>query len=217
MPENPQADKSSPPERRRRRVVISCVVYLLLCAAALLLVDTVLPIMNLDPAPFSRYFPYIALLGLPAIFALAWYHQGSEKDPAPRRDFEDRRVLHNMAPINDQRRRDGQDKPAEARRRVNYRWTLSAETGPLSGLSFGIDQAVVLGRSLDCDIAIVSPNISGQHARLELDESRELYIEDLGSARGVFVNGRQVARQQLRHQDELRFHDIIFRVSEAKD
>ena len=216
MAETPHTDKSSLPAQRRRRVIISCVIYALLCGGALLLAGSVLPALDLDPAPFSRYFPYIALLGFPAILTLAWYHKGSPKETVPTREFVERRVLQNIAPINDQRRRGGEDKPAEAKPRASHRWTLSAETGPLNGLSFGIDQTVVLGRSLDCDIAIVSPNISGQHARLELDEGKQLYIEDLGSAKGVFVNGRRVQRQQLRHQDELRFHDVIFRISEAQ-
>ena len=56
--------------------------------------------------------------------------------------------------------------------------------------------------------------MSRQHARLDV-ENGHLYIEDLGSSNGTMINGkRSSGRQQLRHDDELRFHDIIFRVTE---
>ena len=74
---------------------------------------------------------------------------------------------------------------------------------------------MVLGRALECDIAIVSHHVSRQHARLELEDG-QLYVEDLGSSNGTVVNGKKVAgRRALQHDDELRFHDIIFRVTES--
>ena len=92
---------------------------------------------------------------------------------------------------------------------------MSAETGPLAGLSFGVTKTLMLGRSLDCDIAMVSPQVSRNHARLEL-EGEKLILEDLGSANGTVVNGKPVeGRQELRNDDEIRFHDIIFRVKES--
>ena len=126
----------------------------------------------------------------------------------------ERRVLSNIPPVNDRRRRgesnyfrkDEGDKP--------YRWTVEAETGPLSGLSFGITDPVILGRALDCDLAIITPQVSRKHARLEIIDGN-LHVEDLGSDNGTALNGKMTkGRQRLRHQDELRFHDIIFRVYE---
>ncbi len=93
-------------------------------------------------------------------------------------------------------------------------WVVSAETGPLSGLSYAVRDPIVLGRALECDLAVVTPHVSRQHARLDVEDGR-LYIEDLGSSNGTMVNGKRTSgRQQLRHDDELRFHDIIFRVTE---
>ena len=41
-------------------------------------------------------------------------------------------------------------------------------------------------------------------------------IEDLDSSNGTMVNGKPVKEPQaLHHEDELRFHDIIFRVTES--
>ena len=40
-------------------------------------------------------------------------------------------------------------------------------------------------------------------------------MEDLGSSNGTLVNDqRLVGRRLLQHDDELRFHDIIFRIRE---
>ena len=68
--------------------------------------------------------------------------------------------------------------------------------------------------TLECDLAMVTPHVSRQHARVDVEDGR-LYIEDLGSSNGTMINGkRAVSRQQLRHDDEVRLHDIIFRVTE---
>ena len=62
---------------------------------------------------------------------------------------------------------------------------------------------------------MVSSHISRQHARFDLDGDK-LTIEDLGSANGTWVNGKLIhAKHELRNEDELRFHDIIFRVTES--
>ena len=96
-----------------------------------------------------------------------------------------------------------------------YHWIVSAETGPLAGLSFGVVKPLMMGRSLDCDIAMVSPQVSRNHARLDL-EDEELYIEDMGSANGTVVNGKPTeGRHALHNDDEIRFHDIVFRVVES--
>ena len=60
-----------------------------------------------------------------------------------------------------------------------------------------------------------SAHVSRQHARLVVSED-QLFVEDLGSSNGTVVNGRVIdGRQALRNEDELRFHDIIFRVNES--
>jgi pSer/pThr/pTyr-binding forkhead associated (FHA) protein len=91
---------------------------------------------------------------------------------------------------------------------------VTAESGPLANLRFAVTRPLVLGRALECDLAIVSPHVSRQHARLDLD-GEQLVVEDLGSSNGTLVNGvRLTGRKVLLHDDELRFHDIVFRVKE---
>jgi pSer/pThr/pTyr-binding forkhead associated (FHA) protein len=123
--------------------------------------------------------------------------------------------LSNLPPINERRHSGVSDYFRKGGEHQQFNWILSAETGPLSGLSFGVDRPLVVGRALDCDIAMVSPHVSRQHARLDL-ENDQLYVEDLGSSNGTMVNGKPVTtRQELYHEDEVRFHDIIFRVTES--
>ncbi len=202
-------------ELRRRKVIRTLILYILLCWGVLQVGDIVFPALGMDSDLASRNFLYIAVMGFPVTFALAWFFQITPHGIVLTSSFVERRILNNIPPLND-RRRDGVGnyfRKGEGPK--DFNWSLVAETGPLSGLSFGVQGPIVLGRSLDSDIAVVSPHVSRQHARLEV-EADDLYIEDLGSSNGTVVNGRKIdGRQILRNEDELRFHDIIFRVSES--
>jgi len=201
-------------ELRRRKVIRTCLLYVLICWGALQVIDIVAPALGYDADQVSRYVLYAAVLGFPVTFALAWFFQISSHGIVRTRTFQERRVLNNIPPINDRRSHgvSGFLKRTEDEKDVH--WVISAETGPLSGLSYAVRDSLVLGRSLECDLAIVTPQVSRQHARLEVAEGR-LYIEDLGSSNGTMVNGKRAStRQQLRHDDEVRLHDIIFRVTE---
>jgi eukaryotic-like serine/threonine-protein kinase len=64
--------------------------------------------------------------------------------------------------------------------------------------------AAVIGRNRNsCEIVLDDSIVSRQHARIELERDR-FYISDLNSVNGTFVNGVQVARQELRDRDEIR-------------
>jgi hypothetical protein len=203
-------------ELRRRKVIRTCVVYIVLCWGGLQVGDIVVPAMGYEGNTASLYFIYLAILGFPITFAIAWFFQVTPQGIVRTDNFVERRVLSNIPPINDQRHSGVTTYFRKGEERPEHSWILSAETGPLSGLSFGISGPTVLGRALDCDIAMVSPHVSREHARLELDEEQQLYVEDLESSNGTVVNGKPVqSRQALHHEDELRFHDIVFRVTES--
>lgn len=202
-------------ELRRRKVIRTCLLYILVCWGALQVLDIVAPALGYDADLVSRYFLYASVLGFPVTFALAWFFQVTSSGVVLTQSFQERRVLNNIPPVND-RRRSGVSNFLRKGEEAGGQWMISAETGPLSGLSYAVHGSLVLGRALDCDLAIVTPHVSRQHARLEL-ENDHLYIEDLGSSNGTVVNGRMISgRQELRHDDELRFHDIIFRVTENR-
>ncbi len=201
-------------EMKRRRVMRTCLYYIIACWFILQVGDIVYPAVGLDDDKASRLFLYIAILGFPVNFALAWYFQITPRGIVRTTSFVERRVLKNIPPIND-RRHGGVSTYFQTNDAQDSSWIISAETGPLSGLSFAVTDPIVIGRSLDCDLAVVTPHVSRRHAELDV-ENYQLYVRDLGSANGTVVNGRTIeGRQALRHEDELRLHDIIFRVTES--
>jgi pSer/pThr/pTyr-binding forkhead associated (FHA) protein/subtilisin family serine protease len=64
-----------------------------------------------------------------------------------------------------------------------------------------------IGRSAQNSIVIDSILVSRSHARLECAGGR-CTVEDLGSANGVYVNGRRVSRAALSPGDRLRLGDV---------
>jgi hypothetical protein len=216
MSQSEQPSTSLLRELRRRKVIRTCIVYVVLFWGLLQVGDILVPAMGYETETASLYIIYLAVMGFPVTFGIAWFFQITPHGIVRTDNFVERRVLSNIPPINDQRHSGVTTYFRKGEERTEFDWILSAETGPLSGLSFGIDGSAMLGRALDCDIAMVSPHVSREHARLELDEDQQLYVEDLGSSNGTVVNGKPIqSRQALHHEDELRFHDIIFRVTQS--
>ena len=77
------------------------------------------------------------------------------------------------------------------------------------------DGATSLGRSSASDIVLKSDDFaSGRHAQLTRHGGL-LYVEDLGSTNGTFVNGRKtVGATPLRHGDTVRVGSTTFRYEE---
>jgi pSer/pThr/pTyr-binding forkhead associated (FHA) protein len=67
-----------------------------------------------------------------------------------------------------------------------------------------IDQfPVELGRGQMASVRIDDRWLSRRHCRLELDPQGGLFVRDLGSRHGTFVNGRQITESKLAPGDEL--------------
>ena len=214
MSEDRKSSGSFVSELRRRKVFRTCALYILVCWGALQVGEIVIPALGYDQDEISRYLLYLAVLGFPITFALAWFLQFTSHGIVRTDSFSERRVLSNIPPVQDRRRTGVSTYFRKGEESADVHWAVKAETGPLNGLSFGVNESILLGRALECDIAMLTPHVSRQHARMEVVDDC-LYVEDLGSANGTMVNGKPaVGRQALRHEDELRFHDIIFRVTE---
>jgi pSer/pThr/pTyr-binding forkhead associated (FHA) protein len=78
--------------------------------------------------------------------------------------------------------------------------------GPLQGQSFTLDgDELVVGRRAQCDLHLPDPHVSRTHAVVR-KHSGAVWIEDLGSTGGTWVNDQQVAgARALRHGDAIRF------------
>jgi hypothetical protein len=61
----------------------------------------------------------------------------------------------------------------------------------------------VLGRTRDADVFIGDPEVSRRHARFETNNG-VVYVEDLQSSNGIFLNGRRVKEAiEIREGDEI--------------
>ena len=57
-------------------------------------------------------------------------------------------------------------------------------------------EAVTIGREKDCDLMISDSRASRHHANLKLKDS-QVYIKDLGSGNGTYLNGEKLAKEEL--------------------
>jgi adenylate cyclase len=55
---------------------------------------------------------------------------------------------------------------------------------------------LLIGRRESCDIVLRYPNVSGQHARLSLEQGY-WFLKDLGSRNGTKVDGFRISRKRL--------------------
>ena len=86
------------------------------------------------------------------------------------------------------------------------------EPRELKGERIDVDPAVVIGRSVDCDVILNDNYLSSRHARLANDDG-ELTLEDLGSTNGSYVNQELVrGRVQLQRGDVVQLGGVLFEV-----
>ncbi len=69
------------------------------------------------------------------------------------------------------------------------------------------DTRAVVGRDPDCDVVLSSRSVSRKHAIVER-RAEGWVARDLGSANGLFVEGRRVAELPLENGASLRFGDV---------
>jgi pSer/pThr/pTyr-binding forkhead associated (FHA) protein len=78
---------------------------------------------------------------------------------------------------------------------------------------------MVIGRQAECDLQLTEGHASRRHARLTLAEDG-VWLEDLGSANGTFVNGAKITgKVRLVSGDRLRFdiEEFDFRIPTVAD
>ncbi|GJM13702.1 MAG: hypothetical protein DHS20C12_21050 [Pseudohongiella sp.] len=79
--------------------------------------------------------------------------------------------------------------------------------------NFAIAADTVCGRDASCEAVIPETSMSRRHARFFVKDSA-LYVEDLGSTNGTFVNGQQLEKEAklVRYNDIVRFDLLEFKV-----
>ena len=74
-----------------------------------------------------------------------------------------------------------------------------------------------LGRKDDNDIVLDNPAVSGRHCVFELKGLADVYVEDLGSTNGTFVNNLRVRRHKLEDEDVIAISSFRIRFLASTD
>ena len=91
-------------------------------------------------------------------------------------------------------------------------WKLQAISAELAGQEISIDRDMLVGRHQAADIVLQSSEISRKHAAfLRVEEA--LWLQDLASSNGTFVNDARISEQVLlKEGDIVQFASIKFSV-----
>jgi|GEM_PF-434908 len=90
--------------------------------------------------------------------------------------------------------------------------------GILRGKEYSLENSVcVLGRSSQCDIVLDSlSGVSKKHAQLTIS-TQGVFLEDLKSSNGTFVNGKLVSRKELKPGDQFAIPNAIFQLVKLQE
>ncbi|MEW5851183.1 MAG: FHA domain-containing protein [Myxococcota bacterium] len=92
-------------------------------------------------------------------------------------------------------------------------YALRFISGKYQGGEFPLfaDKEMVIGRSSDLDMVLVEDMVSRKHAKITTTGGA-LYIQDLGSTNGTFVNGEKIKKQRLKEGDRVLIGTSIIKV-----
>lgn len=92
-------------------------------------------------------------------------------------------------------------------------YVLRFISGKYQGGEFPLvnDKAIIVGRSSDLDMVLVEDMVSRKHARITMQQD-QIWIEDLGSTNGSFVNGEKIKRARLKEGDRVLIGTSILKV-----
>jgi FHA domain len=97
---------------------------------------------------------------------------------------------------------------------VSPQLTVVAAMGHQPGTTFDIGEGATLGRSDGAAIRVDDPFASSAHARI-FPRGEYMYLEDMGSTNGTYLNGRQVkVTERLKMADVIRIGDSEYRYEE---
>jgi pSer/pThr/pTyr-binding forkhead associated (FHA) protein len=95
-------------------------------------------------------------------------------------------------------------------------WSIKANHSALANRVFPLKDVNVIGRASECDICLAAAHLSRRHAQLQIIDGM-LFVKDLDSANGTFLNGKRVAEARVKRGDELRFDALTFGVMGPSD
>jgi hypothetical protein len=82
--------------------------------------------------------------------------------------------------------------------------------GPIAGTEVPItSEDFLIGRGSFCDLQLKDPSVSREHARLRYAQG-VWFIQDQGSARGMYINGNLVEAARLHSEDQVQLSNSKF-------
>lgn len=87
-------------------------------------------------------------------------------------------------------------------------WLVVVNSRMSVGKMFSLENPLTLGRSVECDVRLDEEGVSRLHVRFERRDDGHVYLEDLGSKNGTYVNGEQVKSHALRDGDKIQVGPI---------
>lgn len=157
-----------------------------------------------DPIAVALQFGFLAILYL---FVL-WVVRSARRDLAGGVNTDVPMAGGQGAPP--ARERGGYD----LRQGIRPRLVVVAAMNFQPGHEFEIGESATMGRSQNAEVPIEDPFASSAHARI-FPRGQFMYIEDMGSTNGTYLNGRQLRRpEQLKTADVIRIGETEYRYEE---
>jgi hypothetical protein len=88
---------------------------------------------------------------------------------------------------------------------------LEILSGPQMGLKYQLEAGLQIGRTKG-HVLIEDPKVSGLHAQVEIDERGQLFLNDLNSVNGIYINGLQLRRIALLPGTSFEIGRTLFKV-----
>src|SRR4051794_15274565 len=154
-----------------------------------------------EPLAVALKFGFLAVLYL----FLMWVVRSSARDLAR---YSGGAAAEPVEAPSPQRR----SRPSAARRDGGApRLTVVAAMGHEPGTPFDVSGGAMFGRADGADIHVEDPFASSSHARI-YDRGGGMYLEDMGSTNGTYLNGRKVqSAEPLGSGDTIRIGDSEYR------
>jgi hypothetical protein len=160
--------------------------------------------MTDDPVAVALKFAFLIVLYL----FLLWVARSASRDLVT---HDDSAMISEDTGVRRPRERSGPDLRAGVEPRLEVVAAMGHEPGTVFDLGTG---GATLGRSANSDIEVDDPFASSAHARI-FPRGDFMYVEDMGSTNGTYLNGRQLRRaEQLKMADSIRIGDTEYRYRE---
>lgn len=125
------------------------------------------------------------------------------------------KIMYKDIKVNNVRKNENSPKPPKKKVKKNYGIEVIS-TGESTNIKKGtiipIIDIITIGRKEDNSVVLQDRHTSGNHAKLIVKENN-LYIQDLHSTNGTFVNGRKISTNvKLLGREEIQIGTTVFRV-----